>query len=165
MSTTKDKEYWKEYNQKRKDYIQQKNKERYKELSSQRYLKGCINTTNRDTTELKNNTTYPEVVLKKDTTKKELIQPAEKVVKNETDVLQPSLQPKEFLQPKNNTTKSDLKVVDQKENVKPFNCSRCPELEKEKREILIQNEKLRKASQNHTCSLTVVDLNKLWSFA
>ena len=94
MSTTKDKEYWKEYNQKRKDYIQQKNKERYKELSSQRYLKGCINTTNRDTTELKNNTTYPEVVLKKDTTKKELIQPAEKVVKNETDVLQPSLQPK-----------------------------------------------------------------------
>lgn len=69
----KDANYWKEYNQKRKEYIQQKNKERYNKD------KGCINTTKPDATfnttdatdATKNNTTTDateKVVLKKDTT-------------------------------------------------------------------------------------------------
>ena len=84
----KDTSYWKEYNQKRKEYIQQKNKERY--------LKGKgINTTsNIHTTKLiqpneaiqinttfSNNTTT-KIIQPINTTEKELIQPKKVVDKN-----------------------------------------------------------------------------------
>lgn len=99
----KDKTYWKEYNAKRKAYIQQKNKERY--------LKSSINTTNRDTTENNTtpqinttNTTIPPVVLKKDTTT-EPIQPInttqgkqsfvrdQKIIQPEKRLIQPNFNP------------------------------------------------------------------------
>lgn len=73
----KDAQYWKEYNQKRKAYIQQKNKERYNQD------KGCINATNSEkiqpinttktdttfnTTDTTSTDTTEAVVLKTDTT-------------------------------------------------------------------------------------------------
>lgn len=107
--TIKDKGYWKEYNAKRKAYIQQKNQERY--------LKGSINTT-KDTTE--NNTTLqinttdttiPQVVLKKDTTKNNTT----------TDTTEEQIQPI-------NTTQEKI-IQPTPQSLQPPKCPRCPEIE------------------------------------
>lgn len=110
----KDANYWKEYNQKRREYIQQKNKERYLKNKE-------INTTD-------NNTTISQVELKKDTTKEKLIQPSNQVEINTTESQVELIQPKKVVDKVEtiNTTKPKKLWKDFYTGLKPH-CRTCLE--------------------------------------